>query len=134
MKCVVGSCEQQQQRRAELGTTANVLDWYEQSGAMDVRSFHLFVIVLILGGFPLVSADPLCSNRLCNNLEESKKEDTLVQHETSCSQDPLSDFEFDENCLIQSTLIGPVRGFRQISAASNSDVDVFLGVSLTVTF
>ena len=94
---------------------------------MDVRSLNLFVIVLILGGPIAVSADPLCLYPPCS-WKESDKEATLVQQQ-ACSQDPLSDFGFDENCLIQSTLNGPVRGFRQKSATSNSDVDVFLGVS-----
>ena len=89
--------------RSSIDTIVNVSELCEQRDAMGVRSFHLFVIVLILGGLPLVSADSLCSDHLCNTLEESEKEDTLVQHGT-CSQDSLSDFGSDENCLIQSTL------------------------------
>ena len=59
---------------------------------------------------------------------EEKVEETIVQS-TRATDPSFNLFEFDENCLIQLTLSGPVRGFRQKSAASNSDVDVFLGVS-----
>ena len=76
-----------------------------------------------------------CEESFNSSIEdgEEKVEETIVQ--STRATDPYSfNFEFEENCLIQSTLNGPVRGFRQISAASNSDVDVFLGVTLTVTF
>ena len=52
-----------------------------------------------------------------------------VEEESGINQ-RATNIDADDNCLIQSTLInGPVRGFRQTSSASNSDVDVFLGVS-----
>ena len=35
----------------------------------------------------------------------------------------------DDNCLLQSTFSGEIRGIRELSA-SNTQVDVFLGVSL----
>ena len=64
---------------------------------------------------------------------EEKVDKTIAQF--TYAKDPYSfNFEFDENCLIQSTLNGPVRGFRKKSATGNSDVDVFLGVTLAVTF
>lgn len=47
----------------------------------------------------------------------------------TCKPNPLLNFASDENCLIQSTLNGLVRGTRQLSSASGTDVDVFLGVS-----
>ena len=47
----------------------------------------------------------------------------------TCKPNPLMNFASDENCLVQSTLNGFVRGTRQISSASGTEVDVFLGVS-----
>ena len=118
-----------------IATKTKILELSELSGAIDVRYFNLFVIELILGGSRHVagpssgSVNPLCLYPPFSLGEESDKEDSLVKHYT-CSQDSLSDVEFDENILIQLTLNGPVRGFRQKSAASSSDVDVFLGVSI----
>ena len=47
----------------------------------------------------------------------------------TCKPNPLLNVASDENCLIQSTLSGFVRGTRQISSANGNDVDAFLGVS-----
>ena len=45
-----------------------------------------------------------------------------------------NDLILDDELLTQSTLNGPIRGVRQKTLASSSDVDVFLAVSFSFSF
>lgn len=84
--------------------------------------FGFVYLVLILDGiYPCFGPTQVSAAKILIDVEENGRKE-------QAGGDIIEDTE--HNCPTQLTLNGFVHGSRQTCPASNSDVDVFLGVSL----